>query len=211
MISKTLDLIYSKAINGMIGLDSAYELAEDYKQQYPNDLYKQISSLVKWQCAKSAASGFSTNLGGILTLPIALPANITSVLFVQVRMIAAIAILCGYNPKQDKVKTLIYCCLIMDSIKNLTKEIGIKISTKFGYKTVNKIPYKIIKKINEIIGFKLLTKSGEKGIINLTKIVPFLGGVVAGGFDAFATMKIGNFAENTFVSKDAESFIYSAD
>ena len=38
---------------------------------------------------KCAASGFLTGFGGFLTLPINVPANLSSVLYVQLRMIAA--------------------------------------------------------------------------------------------------------------------------
>lgn len=42
----------------------------------------------------------------------------------------------------------------------------------------------MLKRINQAVGFRLLTKAGEKGIINLTKLVPVVGGVVGGTFDA---------------------------
>ena len=43
-VEKALDILYSGAINGVPKfLDSAYELAEDYRDSYPNDLNKQIS------------------------------------------------------------------------------------------------------------------------------------------------------------------------
>lgn len=38
-------------------------------------------------------------------------------------------------------------------------------------------------KINQRIGFRFITKFGEKGIINLGKMVPLVGGVVGGGMD----------------------------
>lgn len=39
-------------------------------------------------------------------LPVAIPANISSVLYIQLRMIAAIAIMSGHDVKDDKVRTL---------------------------------------------------------------------------------------------------------
>lgn len=47
-IDKALEVIYDGALNGVPGfIDSAYELAEDYKVTYPNDLNKQVSALIK--------------------------------------------------------------------------------------------------------------------------------------------------------------------
>jgi hypothetical protein len=209
-VDKTLDVIYKNAVNGgIIGMSSAYKLAEDFREKC-SDLNEQISSLVNWQCTKSALAGFTTNLGGVITLPIAIPANIASVLYIQLRMIAAIAILCGYQPNNDKVKTLAYCCLIGDTFSSAAKKVGIDISKKFGYNMINKISYKVIKKINKAIGFKLIAKYGEKGVINLVKFVPFVGGAVAGGIDAFSTKTIGNFTKKTFISQQTKNFLCAA-
>lgn len=211
-VEKALDILYSGAINGVPKfLDSAYELAEDYRDSYPNDLNKQISSLIRNQCMRSGASGFISNAGGVITLPIALPVNITSVLYIQLRMIAAIAILCGYSPKNDRVKTILLLCLIGDSIKNGLKKAGVKFTTKVGYKTISKIPGEVIKKINKTIGFRLLTKCGSKGIVNFAKLVPVAGAVVAGGFDFLFTKKVGNYTKNIFMFKDVDvnSFVYA--
>ncbi len=78
--SKIMDVLnwsYEKAVNGVPGLDSAYDLAADYMKS--NDsLYSQANSLIRWQNTKAGASGFLTGLGGIITLPIAIPANRSS-------------------------------------------------------------------------------------------------------------------------------------
>jgi len=51
-------------------------------------------------------------LGGIITLPVTLPANIAVVLLTQVRMITAIAHMGGYNIRDDQVRALCYVCLV---------------------------------------------------------------------------------------------------
>lgn len=123
-------------------------------------------------------------------------------------MIATIAILCGYNPKNDRVKTILLLCLIGDSIAKVLKKAGIKFTTKVGYKIIGKIPGEVIKKINKTIGFRLLTKYGAKGIVNISKLVPIAGAVVTGGLDALSTNKIGNYTKNTFMFQDLDSFVY---
>lgn len=116
-----------------------------------------------------------TGLGGIITLPVAIPANIASVLFVQVRMIAAIAHLGGYDVKNDKVKTLVYACLVANSAKDILKDVGVAVGNKLALNAVKAISGKTLAEINKRVGFKLFTKFGEKGIINLGKAVPLLG------------------------------------
>lgn len=61
----------------------------------------------------------------------------------------------------------------------------------------------MIVKINQVVGFRLLTKFGEKGIINLWKAIPFVGGIVGATFDSVATNAIGNVARNTFIESAA--------
>jgi hypothetical protein len=138
----------------------------------------------------------------LITLPVALPANITSVLFVQIRMIAAIAHLGGYDVKDDKVKTLVFACLTANSAKEVLKDIGIAVGNKLAMNAVKSISGKTLIEINKKVGFKLFTKFGEKGVINLGKAVPLLGGLIGGSFDAYTTNTIGNVARDTFTPKE---------
>lgn len=197
IVRKSLDFAYDKAVNGIAGLDSAYDLAHDYMKG-DGALYKKSNSLVNWQCSKAATSGFISGIGGLLTIPVALPANITSVLFVQVRMIAAIAIMGGYDVKDDRVRSLVYSCLVASSCKEVLKNFGIKLGQKIAVKAIQQIPVAIVTKINQAVGFRLLTKFGEKGLINLGKAIPLLGGIIGGSFDLIATKKIGNIARDIF-------------
>ena len=47
---------------------------------------------------------------------------------------------------------------------------------------LKKIPGKALVAINQRIGYRLITKFGEKGIINLGKAIPLIGGVVGGKY-----------------------------
>ena len=201
VIMKALDFAYEKAINGMTGVDSAQEMAENYMSKGGKKI-DIANSLIRWQNTKAGTSGFVTGLPGILAMPITVPANITSVMFVQVRMIAAIAHIGGYDVKDDRVKSLVYLCLAGNSAKDLMKEVGIVVGKKIATQTIKNISGKTISTINQKVGFRLVTKFGEKGAINLGKAVPFLGGVIGGTFDVVATNAIGNLARNTFIEQN---------
>lgn len=200
-IMQALDWSYDKAVNGVTGLDSAAELAQSYTKNNDETLYEQVNSLIRWQNTKAATSGFITGLGGVLTLPVTIPANIASVLFVQIRMIAAIAHMAGYDVKDDQVKALVYTCLTGNAAKEILKEVGIEIGAKLAVTAIKSISGKTITSINQQVGFRLLTKFGEKGVINLGKAVPIVGGVIGGSVDSFTTNTIGNIARDTFVVK----------
>lgn len=198
-IEQALDWAYDKSVNGVVGLDSAFELAESYmKGDTPR--IDQVNSLIRFQNTKAATSGFLSGLGGLITLPVALPANITSVLYVQIRMIAAIAHMGGHDIKDDRVKTLVYSCLVANSAKDVAKSVGISVGGKLATNAIKAIPGKTLIEINKRVGFRLITKFGEKGVINLGKAIPLLGGLIGGSFDAYATNKVGDVARDTFIA-----------
>lgn len=194
-----LDWTYAKSANGATGLDSAIELANDYIS-CGGMPYEQANSLIRWQNTTAATSGFISGLGGIATLPVAIPANVASVPFVQIRMIAAIAHIGGYDVNNDRVKTLVYSCLVANSAKDVVKDVGIAVGNKLAMNAIKGISGKTIAEINKRVGFRLLTKFGEKGVVNLGRAVPVFGGLIGGSFDAYTTNTVGNIARDTFVT-----------
>ena len=161
--SKIMDVLnwsYDKAVQGVAGLDSAYDLADDYLKQ-EGSLHAQVNSLIRWQNTKAGTSGFLTGLGGIITLPVAIPANVASVMYVQIRMIAAIAHMGGYNLNDDRVKSLVFLCLTGNAAKDILKDVGIVVGKKLAENAIKNISGKTIVAINKKVGFRLLTKFGE--------------------------------------------------
>lgn len=197
-IEKAFEWLYQRAINGIPGLDSAPEMAQKYLAK-GGSLNDSVNDLIKWQIVKAGTSGFLTGLGGLLTLPITVPANFASVIYVHVTMIAAIAYMGGYDLKDDKVKTLIYACLVGNSAKDILKDSGIIIGRKLTESAIKNISKQTLGAINKKVGFKLVTKFSEKGTIVLGRAVPFVGGVIGASIDGIATQRVGNIARETFI------------
>lgn len=197
-IMKTLDWAYDQVLNGGTGVKSIYEMTDEYLKNNNHDVDNAIKSLSNYQTVKAAASGFLTGLGGVITLPVAIPANIASVLLFQMRMIASIALMRGYDLKSDQVQTFVYACLTGKSVSDILKGTGIIISQKLATSTIKKIPGTVLTKINQKVGWRLLTKFGEKGTINLVKLVPVAGGLVGATFDTASTRLIAKVANKTF-------------
>ncbi|VFS49182.1 Uncharacterized protein/domain associated with GTPases [Budvicia aquatica] len=137
-----------------------------------------------------------------MVMPVTLPANITSVLYIQLRMIAAIAHMGEYDLKDDKVKTIVYACLCGSAVTDILKRAGVDMGKKLTQSTIKNLSGAIITKINQAVGFRLLTKFGSKGIINLGKLVPVVGGIIGGTFDGVTTNIIGNTARKYFLEID---------
>jgi hypothetical protein len=198
VLTRLLDWLYDRAIKGVPGFDSAVEMSEEYAAG-TGSLADRADSLIRWQVAKAGTSGFLSGLGGVLTLPVAVPANITSVMYVQLRMIAAIAHLGGHDVKSDRVRTLAYACLCGNAAKDVLKEVGVSMGTKLTTAAIERLSFETIKAINRAVGFRLVTKFGETGVINLGRAVPIVGGIIGGSFDSVTTNTVGNIARDTFI------------
>jgi len=185
-------------VDGVTGLASAEELGDEFLSR-EGPLDSKIRSLIRWQNTKCAVSGFICGLPGILILPVTLPVNITSVLYVQVRMIAAIAYMCGYDVRDDRVKTLVYVCLCGNSAKDILKSVGIAFGNKLTQQAIKRLSGEVLKAINRAVGFRLVTKFGQKGVINLGKAVPLVGGGIGAILDGVSTNVVGKVAMKTFL------------
>lgn len=194
---ETLGWAYDKTTNGIPGQESIDDLVNDYLSKY--DKETAIDKLVQFQVAKAATSGFVTGFGGVITFPVTIPANIASVILFQMRMIAAIARIRGYDLKSDQVKTFVYATLAGTSVSDIVKKTGIIFTNKLATGMIKRIPGTVLISINQKVGFRLATKFGSKGLINLGKMVPVLGAVVGGVFDTTSTLAIASLAKKTFL------------
>ena len=213
-ILEILDSLYVKSINGIPKVSLPVDdLVDDYMKKSSN-VETAAKSLINNSIVKCGTSGFITGFGGFAMMIATLPANITSVMYVQVRMCCAIAKMGGYDIHSDQVQTMIYACLTGSAVSDVLKQAGIKFGTKFGTAMVKKIPGKTLTAINQKVGFRFVTKFGQTGVVNLCKVVPVLGAVIGGGIDVASTRIIGYNAYKIFIKgempikEEAEKEVY---
>jgi uncharacterized protein (DUF697 family) len=187
-----LQWIYERAIDGLPGLEGAPDLAVSYQRQCTTD-EEAIDALVRWQVAKAAAAGFLTNLGGLATLPIALPANVLSALYIQTRMVAAIAALRGHDLKSDQVRTVVLACLCGTTLLDVVKETGIGVSAGLAQQAVTSLSTDALRRL----GRHALLRRGDN-VVRLSHFAPLIGGVVAGAIDGALTRAYANAAKKLF-------------
>lgn len=201
-IMKLLDSCYEKCLNGIPKVSPSVEdMAEDYLQKHKTR-DEACKAMLRNQIVKCSTSGFITGFGGIITMPVTIPANIGSVLYVQMRMIACVAYMTGFDLNCDQTQTFVYACLAGVAVNGLIKQAGIRFGLKFTNGLIKKIPGKVLTKINQKVGFRFITKFGEKGIINLGKMIPGVGAVIGGGLDLVETKIIANRAYKWFYEGD---------
>lgn len=204
-IVELLNWAYDKALGAVdaVGVPSAQELGESYLKSAGNK-EDAIQSLIRWQAGKCAVSGFLTGLGGLLTLPVAIPADLAVNYYVNIRMVAAIAHIRGFNLQDDRVRTMVFLCLLGEGITEALSKFGFAVGTKLTEAMLMKIPGEIFIQINRFVAFRLVTKAGEKGMINLIKLAPIVGGLVGGGVDAGGCLAIGKMASAALIHKESE-------
>ncbi len=201
-IMKLLDSCYERCLNGVPYVSpTVEEFAEDYLDKYPT---KELAckAMIKNQIIKCTTSGFLTGFGGIVTMPVTIPANIGSVLYVQMRMIACTAYMAGFELNSDQTQTFIYACLAGIAVNKLVKQVAVKFGVKFATSIVKKIPGKVLTKINQKVGFRFITKFGTKGLVNMGKLIPGVGAVVGGSLDLVETKAIGDRAYKWFFEEN---------
>lgn len=201
-IMKLLDSCYEKCLNGIPKVSPSVEaLANDYLKKH-RTTEEACRAMLKNQIAKCTTSGVVTGFGGFITMPVAIPANVGSVIYVQMRMIACVAYMADYELDSDQTQTFIYACLAGVAVNGLLKQAGIKIGVKFTNGLIKKIPGKVLTKINQKVGFRFITKFGTKGIVNLGKLLPGVGAIVGGGLDLVETKIIAERAYKWFFEGD---------
>ena len=200
-LARAMDWAYARAVNGGIpGLSTAQELANEFAQGKTHR--ERANKLIRRENAKSATSGFITGLGGILSLPLAIPANIASVLYIQIRMVAAIAHMGGHDLKSERVRMMVFMCLAGSATTDALKDVGIAMAQRLTEQTLNKVSTDTITKINQKVRFKLIAKAGRSGVINLSKVVPIVGGIIGATIDAISTNMVGNMAREAFLGRE---------
>ncbi|MEU4741826.1 EcsC family protein [Actinosynnema sp. NPDC023658] len=197
-----VDHLLRVGINGFGPFKSAQQMAGEALEKglEPEEA---IKHLIRTHVAAAGVQGFATNVGGLITLPVTLPANLTASYLVQTHLIASIAAVHGYDLKSDEVQTAILVCLLGNAGTELLKKAGIKVGSKLTMNLIERIPAQLIREVNKRVGFTLLAKYGtSKATLTLAKGVPLVGGVIGGTFDAVTTRAVGAFAARFFTERD---------
>ena len=101
-----------RAISGVGPLDSAALAAEKQLDHHRGDQGAAVKALIESHVRLAGAQGFLTNLGGLATMPVAIPANIGGLALIQCRLVAAIAHLRGYDLDDPRVRDAVLAALL---------------------------------------------------------------------------------------------------
>ena len=194
LVSTLLDV----GIDGRGRFDSAQEVADAARAARPS-VDDAVDKVVRDSLKLAAASGFVTSVGGFITLPVALPANVAGFYLVATRMVAAIARLRGYDIGQREVRTAILLSLVGADSKDLLAKAGMVTPTgRLSGLAAQRLPGPAMMMINKGVGFRLVSTAGTKTLTRFGRAIPVAGGVLGAGLDGFLLKRIADHARSEF-------------
>ena len=194
---QVFDWAYGRAIDGLPGFDGAAALADKFAARHGGP-DAAIKALILSQTALAGSAGLLTGIGGFVSLPVAIPANLASALYIQVRLIAAIAHLRGHDIRTPEVRGLVLACLTGSKAADTLKNVGARLGARMTRDIAGWMSPALLKKAERVAGTSAVALARAGNTAKLGKVVPVVGGVVAAGFDAALTQLIGRAADRIF-------------
>lgn len=189
------------AIEGNMSIPGAKDAAARSLQSR-GDHEAALDSLIRQHVGLAGAQGFLTNLGGLITLPVALPANLAGLAVVQMRMIAAIAHLRGYDVNDRRVRSALTLAMLGEDEVRKQVSSGRLASTPMGIATAPVFDPALEHAVSERVFGDLGTKmAGKHVVVQVAKRIPLVGGGVGAAADGYFTYALGQYARREFVRR----------
>jgi uncharacterized protein (DUF697 family) len=190
------------AIDGYQRFPGAEKIAENKLARTGDDPQLAIEAVIDQHIRLAGVQGFVTSIGGLITLPVALPANLTGIAIVQARMVAAIAHLRGYDLADPRVRTAVITCLLGEDGVTDRLEKSSLVTSPLAIATAPVFDPELDRQVaGEVVGELIARISGKRMALAVTRRVPLLGGAVGAGVDGWSTYKIGLFADKSLVRR----------
>ncbi|MET7278757.1 EcsC family protein [Kribbella sp. NPDC005582] len=190
------------AIDGYQRFPSAEQVADNKLAKTGGDTQLAIDAVVDQHIRLAGVQGFVTSVGGLVTLPVALPANLTGLAIVQARMVAAIAHLRGYDLDDPRVRTAVITCLLgEDGVTDRLKKSSL-VSSPLAIATAPVFDPELDRQVaTEVVAELIARVSGKRMALTVTRRVPLLGGAVGAGVDGWSTYRIGQYADKSLIRR----------
>ncbi len=193
-----------RAINGVGPLPPAAAAAEAQLKEQKGDVDRAIHEVIENHVRYAGAQGFVTNLGGLVTAAVMIPANVSGLALVECRMIAGIAHLRGYDLDDPRVRNAILVCLLgEEAVASAVKKKQIP-APPMAIATAPTHDPELDQVVSGIVAGDLIAKvAGKRLAIAVGRRIPVIGGVVGAGVDGFSTWRIGRYADRELLPRPA--------
>ena len=195
--TRLMERLLDTGIDGRGPLDSASEVAaQALKKSGSTDAA--IDEIVRDHTMLAAGGGFVTSLGGFITMPVALPANLVEFYLLATRMVAAIAKTRGYDIDQPQIRSAVLLTLVGADADDLLKKAGVVASGRMTNLAAQRLPGPILMVVNKGVAFRLLSTAGRSTLMRFGKGLPIAGGFVGAGLDTYLIRRIADAARREF-------------
>ncbi|HMD11198.1 MAG TPA: EcsC family protein [Marmoricola sp.] len=193
-----------RAINGVGPFPAAALAAEKQLDEQHGDVERGVHEVIENHVRFAGAQGLVTNLGGVVTLPVMVPANIMGLTLLQCRMVAGIAHLRGYDLADMRVHNAILAALLGDeAVLVLLRKKKIP-GTPMAIATAPLYDDSIDQVMAGQVAAAMVAKvAGKQIVITAGKRVPIVGGLLGAGTDAYSTWLVGRYAQREFLPRRA--------
>lgn len=168
--SKLVERILEVGIDGKGSFDSAQKVADDARRRR-SDPERVVDDIIGAHLRLAAGNGFVTGLGGFVTLPIALPANVAGFYIVATRMAGAIAAVRGYDIADPSVRSAILLSLIGADSDDLLQKVGYQTGGRLANLATERLPGALLMAINKGVGFRIVTRMGRSTLSKMGRLV----------------------------------------
>jgi len=185
-----------RAIDGFGPWPGAAEAAEAQLREQRGHVDRAVHEVIENHVRWSAAQGFLTNLGGLTTAAVTVPANVSGLALMQCRMVAGIAHLRGYDLGDPRVRNAVLLTLLgEDAVERLVRATEVP-APPMALATAPVHDATLEQLLCTQVTTDLFMKvGGRRAAISVARRTPLVGGVVGLGTDAFATWRIGRYAD----------------
>ena len=188
--------ILERAIDGTGPFKGAAAAADARLVQARGDVENAVGDLIDNHVRMAGVQGFLTNLGGAVTLPVMIPANVTGLALLQCHLVAGIAHLRGYDLDDPRVRNAIMACLLGEDIVGALVRRKRLPTTPMALATSPVYDPQLDRRIGTIVTAELVSRiTGRRAALLVGRRVPLLGGGVGALADGISTFQVGSYAE----------------
>ncbi|GAA5114446.1 hypothetical protein GCM10023339_20160 [Alloalcanivorax gelatiniphagus] len=192
----------NRAIDGVGPLAPAAEAADKQLAEQRGNVERAIHEVIENNVRIAGAQGFATNVGGLVTMAVAIPANVTGLALIQCRMVAGIAHLRGHDLDDPRVRNAILTLLLgEEQVNELVKKKKLA-GPPMALATAPAHDPTIDGVISSVVATDIIARvAGKRLATTVGRRVPVVGGVVGMGADGYATWKIGRYADRELLPR----------
>ena len=193
----------ARAIAGVGPLPPAAVAADKQLAEQNGDVERAVHEVIENHVRLAGAQGFVTNLGGLVTASVMIPANITGLALVECRMIAGIAHLRGYDLDDPRVRNAILVLLLgEDTVDEMVRKKKLP-APPMALATAPAHDGTLDGALSAVVAADLIAKiAGKRLATTVARRVPVVGGLVGMGADGYVTWRIGRYADRELLPRN---------